>query len=52
MKFEKMIYDIASHYHLSPEYVGKNFTEYDYWEFLALKLTEQKIERIINGITD
>ena len=45
--YEKMIHEIAEYYHLDPKYVEKNWDEYDYYEFLVLKVLGIKREEYL-----
>ncbi len=45
--YEKMIYDISTHYKLDPKAAAKEWNVYDYYEFLVLKILNNETERYL-----
>ena len=45
--YEKMIYDISTHYKQDPKEVASKWDVYDYYEFLVLKILSSETERYL-----
>ena len=45
--YEKMIYDISTHYKLDPKEAASKWDIYDYYEFLVLKIHANETERYL-----
>lgn len=48
--YEKMIHDIAEHYHLDPKDVENRWDEYDYYEFLVFKVLSIKSDEYLMNL--